>query len=359
MSTDEPIATAINDAPDKVHEIIINCDPLWSHAQEFAYLRLADKTDDNQYTFIRLYAARAKRIAATYARFYLETEDFGDPDKLGRYYWAALAAFASKTVGCILDSPQIQSSYAAGTASLGATDMKAIANGLARGNLWLFNDIAPAHWFYNRYPEHFFSGMACLDRRDANQLDGRVKDIINDLPWATRSLATVNHFKPSSDLITGFTHMLKIEVTSDSTKRAGFQLEHLLAVAEHEQGAVLQPLIYDDPVFEKWLIRERDIAQASRSRFLFWVSPALSLFLSWASPTYQLVFTHACSESDPELKSVAPNDMKIEDFKSRMDWINDAANMFHKLMGIKETHMLNELRTIAGWVNSPDARFVY
>ncbi len=56
---------------------------------------------------------------------------------------------------------------------------------------------------------------------------------------------------------------------------------------------------------------------------------------------------------------MAPGDMKVEEEESRMDWIEDAAKMFHKLMGTKEAYMLDELRTIATWVNSPDARFVY
>jgi len=113
MTTEEPINT-VNDIPDKTHVITVGCGLLWSQAQQFAYLRLSDKTGDNEYEFIGLYAARARRIAATYARYYLETEDGGDTDKLGRYYWAALAAFASKTVSCILDSwqvQQVQSSY--------------------------------------------------------------------------------------------------------------------------------------------------------------------------------------------------------------------------------------------------------
>ncbi|MCF6254857.1 MAG: hypothetical protein L3K25_00885, partial [Gammaproteobacteria bacterium] len=84
MATEEPVNTS-NDIPDKTHEITVGCGLLWSQAQQFAYLRLSDKTGDNEHKFIGLYAARARRIAATYARFYLETEDGGDTDKTGRY----------------------------------------------------------------------------------------------------------------------------------------------------------------------------------------------------------------------------------------------------------------------------------
>jgi len=343
MSIDEPI-NAVNDAPDKTHIITEGCDLLWSQAQQFAYLRLSDKTGDNEYELIGLYAARARRIAATYARFYLETEDGGDTDKLGRYYWAALAAFASKTVSCILDSFQVKSSYRIGHISGGATDMKAIANGLGQGNLWLFNDIGPAHWLYSHYPHHFFSGMACLGKRDANQLKGRVKEKLNGLPWAAKSLPKINHFASTSDIFKGFAHVLDIEKALERgkrKKRSELQLDHLLAIADHEQRRILQPMIYDDPVFSKWLGRERQ----------WW--------MRLAAPTYQLIFTHQCSERDPQLKSVAPDDMKVENEKSRMDWIEDAARMFHKLMDTKEAHMLSELRIMATWVDSPDAESVY
>ncbi|WP_111640711.1 DUF2515 family protein [Marinimicrobium alkaliphilum] len=85
---------------------------------------------------------RARRIAATYARFYLETEDGGDPSKLGRCYWMALGTFASKTVACLLDTWQLNASYA----------------------------------------EHFFDGMACIHERDANDLEDTVRETFNDLP---------------------------------------------------------------------------------------------------------------------------------------------------------------------------------
>jgi len=51
--------------------------------------------------------------------------------------------------------------------------------------------------------------------------------------------------------------------------------------------------------------------------------------------------------------------MNVEEEESRMKWIEKAAKKFHKLMGTKEAHMLDELKIMATWVNSPDARFVY
>jgi len=184
--------------------------------------------------------------------------------------------------------------------------------------------------------------MACLGKRDANQLEEQVKETLNDLPWTAKSLPKINHFASTPDIFTGFSHVLDIEALEegDEKERLELQLKHLLAIADHEQRRILQPIIYNDPVFSKWLIRERK----------YW---------RWAAPTYQLVFTHLCSESNPALKSVAPNEMKVENEKNRMKWIEKAANKFHELMNDQEAHMLNELKIIATWVDSPDALLVY
>ena len=77
MSDPIPV-NAVNDTPRKIQQITITCNELWSFAQQFAYLRLSDKKNDG-YHLIGLYAARARRISATYARFYLETQRAATP----------------------------------------------------------------------------------------------------------------------------------------------------------------------------------------------------------------------------------------------------------------------------------------
>lgn len=340
MPDDQPV-TGTNDTADQYCPIEVDCHLLWSQAQEFSYLRLSDEQDNGDYELIGLYAARARRIAATYARFYLEIEEGGNHDKLGRYYWMALGAFASKTVACLLDSWQLQGSYFAGWASVDTVDSRAIANGLAKGNLWLFSDIAPVHWFYSHHPEHFFDGMACLQQRDASKLHGPVKQVVNSLPYASESLGVIGNFSPSSDLIEGFRRVLDYEQASSPRQQESAQMSHLMAIADHEQGAILQPLIYDDPVFSKWTERQR------------------SWWIRWASPTYELVFSHECSTDDDALASVAPEELVVENFESRMSWITDAADRFHWLMKAKESYMMSELRTIARWDHSPDGVWVY
>ena len=339
MNEPKPV-NAVNDSPNKTHTITIGCNELWTQAQQFSYVRLSDKKGE-EYKLIGLYAARARRISATYARFYLETEQGGDASKLGRYYWMALGAFASKTVACLLDKFQVKSGYAFGTLTLNILSLRNIANGLGQGNLWLFGDIAPAHWFYNKYPHHFFNGMACIHKRNSDDLVEPVKSKIKALPWAEKSLWKIKNFQASSYLKEGFQHVCEIEKMAPSQMRRSAQFKHLLAIANHEQHEVLQELIYKDPEFNRWTARER-----------WW-------WIHWAAPTYELVFTHECTAGDPELKSVAPDDLIVEDFKSRMGWIVKAAEKFHNLMATKNSHMMAELNTMAGWVNSPDAFLVY
>ena len=79
----------------------------------------------------------------------------------------------------------------------------------------------------------------------------------------------------------------------------------------------------------------------------------------WVSPTYQLVFSHQCNVKDKELKSVAPEELVIEDFESRMGWILKAGDMFHKLMKTHKNYMESELATMAAWDSAPDAAIVY
>ena len=340
MAEPKPV-NGVNDAPTKTQQITITCNELWSYAQQFSYLRLSDKQSDNTYKLIGLYAARARRISATYARFYLETEEGGDASKIGRYYWMALGAFASKTVACLLDSWQLNSSYFFGRASFGAFPSNNIANGLGQGNLWLFGDIAPAHWFYNHYPQHFFSGMDCIHNRHCERLIEPVRTYVKSLPWSGKSLGKIKNFQASADLIKGFEYVAKIEKMMSSRAKRDLQLKHLLAIADHEQGAVLQPLIYEDPEFSEWTAFQR------------------KKWVKGLSPDYELVFSHQCSIGDAELKSVAPDSLIVEDFESRMSWINDAAEKFHNLMANKSDHMRTELLTMAGWKASADALLVY
>jgi len=84
------------------------CNTLWSMGQQQAIQRLSEPkrgwfSSTPKQQLVASFSARAARIAATYARFYLEQEEGCNPEFRGRFYWMGLAAFASKQVKCALD----------------------------------------------------------------------------------------------------------------------------------------------------------------------------------------------------------------------------------------------------------------
>lgn len=306
-----------------------DCETMWSMVQELPMLRMANITSqpghDVRAQFISDYNVRARRIAATYARFYLELEQGCVPEKKGRFYWMALGAFASKTVACAFELWQIK--------GMTAARIKTTKQGLGKGNLWLFQDIAGWHWYYSKYGNSF---DMCVSKRDASIYSPAARRALRQLDWCADALPKIKHMRVSNEIRKGFELVKQIENTKGKERRAPLQLDHLLAIANHEQGVILQPLIYDDPDFAYWIKLQR------------------SVWVNWASPDLKLVFSHACDTSKPELQSTAPEDTKLEEFDSRMKWITAAADKFHRLMQFQTDYMEGELRTMAGWVDMQD-----
>ncbi|MDB5935612.1 MAG: hypothetical protein JWQ01_2956 [Massilia sp.] len=306
--------------------VAVNCDcnTMWSLAQQFSSTRLCIETGEEQGKLVRDYSVRARRIAATYARFYLEIEVGGDIKKLGRYYWMALGAFASKTVACTFEAWQVE------TMSLVT---KTVWEGLGKGNFWLFCDISGWHWYHNMYPASF---EKCMAQRNAQNYARDVKAQIAKLPWNDTALRTIRYFAPSAEIKKAFAKIKEFDEEIEPKLKKNAQFQHLLEVAKHEQGVILQPLIYDDRAFAGWVQKQR------------------AWYAEWASPALELVFTHQCSNKHLEVKSVAPKGMKLENFLSRMEWINGAADKFHRLMQEKPSFMHSALSNIAAWVDLPD-----
>jgi hypothetical protein len=296
------------------------CGTMWSLAQQFSVERLSGRTGEFKGKLIQDFEVRAKRIAATYARFYLEMESGGDLTKKGRFYWMALGAFASKTVACTLALTRVKM-------------LPWVTDGLGKGNFWLFCDISGWHWYYANHSRSF---DACKESRSALTYDEKVKKLVQKLPWHAESLPVIKQLGISAHIRNGFAKVREFEATSDRRRASKIQYEHLIAIANHEQGEVLQPLIYDNRVFSGSVAAQR--------------APVLN----WFSPDVELVFSHACQTEEKTLKSVPPEGTKIEDFTSRMAWITKAADQFHLLMQENRAFMEGELRTMAGWVDMPD-----
>ncbi|NQE49183.1 DUF2515 family protein [Herbaspirillum rubrisubalbicans] len=301
-------------------EVACDCNDMWSIVQQFSTIRLCEQKGKGSGKILQAYSTRAKRIAATYARFYLETEDGGNADFKGRHYWMALGAFASKTVACSLDMLRVEM-------------LQTVFQGLGKGNLWLFYDISGWHYYYNKYRQSF---DLCINQRNAAKYLQPVQEQMNFYPWKDEALPKIKNMSDCAYIKVAFQKTSEFEGQKNVSKRPPIQMANLLAIADHEQGVILQPLIYEDPDFAKWVRRQR------------W------MLIQWASPDLQLVFNHACDTKNVLLKSVAPDDTVLENLKSRMFWISAAASKFHHLMQTQTAYMEKELHAIADWVNLSD-----
>jgi len=317
MRTSAKARSLTNTTPNSSKEVLCDCNLMWSLIQQMSTKRLCSLHGPNTGSIIPVYSDRARRIAATYARFYLETEEYGNPDKKGRFYWMALGAFASKTVACSLDDIRV-------------TLLDTVFKGLAKGNLWLFYDISGWHWYYTRFRSSFDQCVTC---RDASLYIKPVKEQVASYPWKDDALSKIKNMHEHKYIVEGFNLVKQIESESRPFNRARLQLQHLMAIAQHEQGVILQPLIYENPDFS------------------FWVSSQRKSFVRLFSPNLQLTFSHACDTGDDEHKSVAPETTILEDLRSRMDWIQSTASQFDRLMRTQKNYMENELKVISSWVD--------
>lgn len=299
-------------------ELHLDCNVMWSMIQQMSTERLCVKKGRYSGSFVFSSSDRARRIAATYAQIYLETDKYGDTNKKGRFYWMALGAFASKTVACSLDDPRVNNPI-----------VSTVHEGLAKGNMWLFFDISGWHWYYTRFGASF---DVCVVQRDASKYVKPVRDQMAHYPWKDEALPKIRNMHEHEYIVQAFSLSKEIETSNDDLERTKLQLQHLLAIANHEQGVILQPLIYDDPCFSNWVQGQR--------------LPVINM----VSPELQLAFTSACDTKDAQLKSVAPRETQLEKFSSRMAWITEAAKLFHSLINNRLSYMEQELHAIAAWV---------
>jgi hypothetical protein len=162
-----------------------NCSLIWSLAQQYAMAQLDIRTPVRKggtpdYRFnspticetplgpgdarfvARNYGARARRVASSYARMF--PEDFhlgGGKEKIGRFYWTGLGAFAAKQVAANIESWQVKS-----------PGMGVVHEGLGKGNLWIYNDLLPWCYGYAADPNAF---QDCAPKRDSRKFDPVVK----------------------------------------------------------------------------------------------------------------------------------------------------------------------------------------
>ena len=284
------------------------------------------------------YATRARLIARAYACVFLETIHHGNPKLLGRFYWAGLAAFASKQVACTLEKLIVRGVAPATVRALG------------KGNLWLYNDAWPWHYAWALCPK---SVRKCADQRDARNLHPVVLSNFNAQEWAKEVVPCtpwhideqtgqigepIGQFRIAPLMAEAIEGWQQIEAETKPSRRRALCMTHLWAMARHEQGEVLQGLVYSDDDLIRDLERGRFFRDRMRLDRLFYL---FKLQLSFSAEEYT---------DDDEFRSEAPRGIALEHYKERMDWIKNTAQQYDDLMyGKKRQRMLAELRKLAEW----------
>lgn len=277
---------------------------------------------------------RNRRINAAYAKLWIDDR---------RFQWAGLAAFASKQVGCgLLNAAQMiqragaerqfamrhpvlasQLATNSSNASLwaqGVNDQAAGAGAekvyqmLAMGNATLFLDIWPIHMFYKEF------GLTrlkeCLLERQ--MLRGSI--------WWPPT-GQVKFAEASAEVTKGFEAIDTGQIN-----------EGVAWLARHEQINILQPVIYDDPMFST-LMRANQFAWALH-------------FSSGSTQEIQLALSNQCTSDghviSKESFSNSPR-ANLAEPTQRMRFVLRAADRFDRLLHDPlERHMVeNSLYIIA------------
>lgn len=329
--TDAIAVLNTNTTSGSVQEITLSCAELWSIGQQEAIRRLSTQrtclfTRIPRRHLVSDFSARAARIAATYARFYLEAEQGCNPDYKGRFYWMGLAAFASKQVKCALDFIPDSLWFPLAKAATHVSK-----DSLGKGNFWLFQDIFVWHWFYTQYPEQFDE---CAPQRDTSQLVEIVKRNTNSLPWAEKALKTLSDLKLTDDIKEAFQETRNFQKASNFSLKRESQLSSLMHIANHEQINILQPLIY-----ESWLFNRSLDTQAAME-----ILPLV--------PKRVAAFTTACDTDDGRFRVQMKKDDNLYDTADRMDFITTIADKYHQLMHSDLEYMESTIRKISSWNNT-------
>ena len=265
---------------------LCDCAALWKKYRDEAEAIIAPHDHDPR--------SRNRAISAAYASLYLRNRDF---------VWAGLAAYASKQVGCAMDTARhamavgrdlvgkgiaatvLSPPVGAGMAGAGAA-AKYTLDMLSKGNRELFLDIYPIHRFYEE--EGFARMKQCASARTP--------------PLEPEALA-------------GFEALTR-----------GDHRKSLEQIAFHEQLNILQPLIYDDYLMRRILVANETGAPLT--------SPAKLVFGSGCDSGPTTRFSHGWFNDGSQ--GLVP---ELYDASERMNWIlQGAAPMYEDLRG-SEKHL--------------------
>ena len=192
-----------NPVPNSQHAQTVDAKYLWSFAQEEALVALSEQGADKKWRLITDPERRARRIAARYADLYFSSAD-KSRGKL-QLYWPALAAFVVKDIveayrysreqvldGGGKNALRTSAPSAAISSMLGASPYEhslRVYAALAKGNLWLFQDIYPWLWYVLEYgvnKDGSFNNarlQADVGQRDASTLQQQSAAALKNLPF--------------------------------------------------------------------------------------------------------------------------------------------------------------------------------
>jgi len=318
-----------NDNACSINDLNPGCKELWTIGQQEAIRRLSIKTraafkSTATYEIVKNFSVRAERIAASYAKIYLEQEYNGKTNLKGRFYWTGLAAFASKQVMCALDYAS-SSKWRYLPPAVPPFEITKIY--LGKGNFWLFQDIFVWHWFYINHPDQF---KKCINDRNWDNYTECFKSAFAELPWLKDALSKINNLQKTDYLEQGFDLISQTERYPEGELRQRRQLASLMAIANHEQLKILQPLIYESKDF-KALLNSQALMEGH-----------------FGVPRRLAAMSTACETDDEKYDSVM-TEGKLHNANDRMKFITDIANNYHKLMKNQSKYMHDNIQAIATW----------
>ena len=192
-----------NTTPNSQHTQNVEAKYLWSFAQEEALVALSEQGADKRWRLITDPERRARRIAARYADLYFKSGE-KSRGKL-QLYWPALAAFVVKDIveafryarEQVLEGGWKNAGRTSAVPTIVADMLGAspyehsvrVYAALAKGNLWLFQDIYPWLWYVLEYGlnnDGSFNGdrlEAHVGKRDASSLQQQSADALKNLPF--------------------------------------------------------------------------------------------------------------------------------------------------------------------------------
>lgn len=203
-----------------------------------------------------------------------------------------------------------------------------------------------------------------------------IKEEVSNIPWSN-CLPIIKHLQSTPEITKAFDLLPKIEavfkrkgkirkVNFDDSKDDLFK--HLLAIAVQEQRNILQELVWKD-----WKVE----AQATLQRYTNLPDSTLVLSSDYSAEAVksvrksQSVLPSAYNRQSMEKVYKGPHagvldqlpesvyseplaNTRVANYDSRMEWIQKAAEKYHRLMlnDKGRSFLEKELIIIAGWVNS-------